>query len=57
MMRALLAVILFVLWGCSEEHVKVDYSKLRFEGRKPMRVSVDSAKVQGNGFVREVDLR
>ena len=57
MIRFFLAIALFVLWGCSEEHVKVDYSKLRFEGRKPMRVSVDSSKVQGNGFVREVDLR
>ncbi len=57
MIRLFLAIALFALWGCSEEHVKVDYSKLRFEGRKPMRVSVDSAKVQGNGFVREVDLR
>ncbi len=56
MIRVVLALILFVVWGCSEEHARVDYAKLRFDGRRPMRVSVDSTAAKGNGFVREVNM-
>ena len=56
-LTALLAVSLAALCGCSEERKVVNYSKVRFEGRLPHRVFVDTTSQKGNGFVRQVDLQ
>ena len=56
-LTVLLAVSLAGLWGCSEEKRTVNYAKVRFEGKLPHRVYVDSTSQKGNGFVRQVDLQ
>ena len=56
MLRFSLVLMLVFLWGCSEEKKSVNYSKVRFEGKLPHRVSVDSTSQNGVGFVRQVNL-